>query len=667
MRVPEGMQGLFAQAEELVSGYFRQRREDPGQGLIEICGERYVLVRAASLSVGFFELVRDLYGPGRQAEADDFARNILFDLAHSIGRADARRFHARMKLVDPIARLAAGPVHFAHTGWAFVDIHPDSNPVAGEDYVLVYDHPYSFEAHAWLESKQEVTSTVCIMNAGYSSGWCQESFGLPLVASEILCRARGDEACRFIMAPPARIEACVQRYLRDRPPAAGRAATYQIPDFFARKRIEEELRLARDELEQRVVERTAELERANRRLREEMLVRQQMEDELLQSAKLEAIGRLAGGIVHDFNNLMGVVVGQASLLEHSLPDGSSLQGMAHEIRQTGQEAAQLTQQLLSFSHAHLRSTELVDLSALVRGTTSLLKRLLGEHVELSLELDDAAGAVRGDRGQLTQVVMNLALNARDAMPAGGRLRIRTSRLEAGVGTPQDGRDAPPGSWAVLEVADTGMGMDEQTLARAFEPFFTTKGPGGGTGLGLPTVSRVVTRAGGMVSVTSTPGGGTTFRIRLPRAAERGETAGAVEPARPVPRGRETILVVEDLPSLRRMLVGMLEAQGYTVLDAVDPEEALRMAAVRTQPIDLLLTDVVMPRMNGRELADRVVEVRPELPVLFISGYPDDDVLRCGVEKGAAALLAKPFTAEQLARRVRGLLDGRAAGGVTGRS
>ncbi|MHC4561944.1 MAG: sigma 54-interacting transcriptional regulator [Planctomycetota bacterium] len=240
-RVPADIEPIFAAAEKAVSEYFSTRTDDPTTGTIEVFGERYVLVRAAALSVEFFSLVTNLFGEGREAEAEKFARNILFDLAHAIGKSDARNFHAKMNLIDPIERLSAGPIHFAHSGWAFVDISPESRMANREEWCLLYDHPYAFEADAWIRQGLKADFPVCIMNAGYSSGWCEESFGLPLVAAEVLCRARGDECCRFIMAPPDRIEQHIERYTQTKPDLAERVRSHEIPDFFARKRIEEEL------------------------------------------------------------------------------------------------------------------------------------------------------------------------------------------------------------------------------------------------------------------------------------------------------------------------------------------------------------------------------------------------------------------------------------------
>ncbi len=249
VNVPPQVEPIFARAEEVVSEYFGDRTEDPSVGMIKIHKERYVLVRAASLSVEFFALVGRLLGEGKKQEADEFARNLLYDLAHSIGRSDAACFHEAMGLSDPIERLAAGPVLFAYSGWAFVDILPESTPSPDENYYLLYDHPYSFEAESWIEQGAATEFPVCIMNAGYSTGWCEASFGLTLVASEVLCRARGDPHCRFIMAPHERIEEHIARYMQAEPELAPKMRSYHVPDFFARKRLEEELRDSLAEME----------------------------------------------------------------------------------------------------------------------------------------------------------------------------------------------------------------------------------------------------------------------------------------------------------------------------------------------------------------------------------------------------------------------------------
>jgi two-component system sensor histidine kinase/response regulator len=283
VKVPKELEPVFQKAQEYVSKYFKERIEDPSKGTIEIFRERYILIRAASMSVDFFETVKNLYRDKGDEEALNVARSLLFDIAHAIGKADAKNFHKRMELKDPIEKLSAGPVHFSHSGWAFVDIFPESKPSPDENYFLIYDHPFSFEADAWLKAGKKSDFPVCVMNAGYSSGWCEESFGVPLVASEIMCRGKGDDVCRFIMAHPSKIEDYIKEYLKREPELAKKVTRYEIPGFFKRKHMEEELRRAHDQLEKRVQERTAELAKANKALQAEITERKRTEEALRES------------------------------------------------------------------------------------------------------------------------------------------------------------------------------------------------------------------------------------------------------------------------------------------------------------------------------------------------------------------------------------------------
>ncbi len=655
VRVPEAIAAPFAAVEDLVSRFFRERSDDPQHGTIEIFGERYLLVRAASLSVEFFALVADLYGPGREREADEFSRNILFDLAHALGKSDARNFHAKMGLADPIARLSAGPIHFAHAGWAFVDIDARSHPAPGRDYYLLYDHPYSFEADAWLRAGKKRDFAACLMNAGYSSGWCEESFGVELVATEVTCRAKGDPQCRFIMAHPEDVEQRVREYFAREGGAGPQAAgAVQIPDFFARKRIEEELRRARDELEARVDERTAELRRSNELLRREIEERQQIEKQLLQTQKLDALGRFAGGIAHDFNNLTAVVAANAELIARRVPAGDPLRAFVDEILAAGRHAAVLTHRLLAFSRAQVITHEVVDVARVVRDLARMLGRVIGEDVTLELAVDDDTGCTHADRGQLEQIVMNLTVNARDAMlPNGGTLSIETKTAMLD-GTHASEAGVPPGKYVVLSVADTGSGMSDEVLSHLFDPFFTTKTGGHGTGLGLSTVYGIVKQAGGGIRVESGPARGSRFDVYLPRVAPSRPPAAA-DPATQR-GGNEAVLLVEDQEPLRRSVSAMLSDLGYRVHEAVDAAEALRILREPGSDINLLITDVIMPRMRGPELAKVALAERPALRVLFVSGFVDD-VSTLSVGERRPAFLAKPFGLAALAAKVRESLDG----------
>ena len=376
------------------------------------------------------------------------------------------------------------------------------------------------------------------------------------------------------------------------------------------------------------------------------------EEQLRQSQKMEAIGRLAGGVAHDFNNLLTAIGGYSSLALLEFPLDDPRREYLEEIQRASERGASLTKQLLAAGRKQVLAPRLLDLNALVDDLTSLLRRVIGEDVELEWERGSAPAVVLADAGQLEQIIMNLAVNSRDAMPHGGTLSIASSNVQVADGDPR----APAGSYVVLSVTDSGQGMDEATLARMFEPFFTTKEPGKGTGLGLSTVYGIVQQLSGEIRARSALGRGTQFEIYLPEQ-DRGLLSVRPQSIAPAARGgKETVLLVEDESQVRKLIFEVLRARGYQVLAAKDGLEAIPLQEQYAERIDLLITDVVMPGMSGRELAEHVVATRPELKVLFISGYTDDAVLRLGKSGPGTSFLQKPFALDALLQRVRALLD-----------
>jgi two-component system cell cycle sensor histidine kinase/response regulator CckA len=391
---------------------------------------------------------------------------------------------------------------------------------------------------------------------------------------------------------------------------------------------------------------------------EDVTQKQILEAQLRQAQKMEAVGRLAGGVAHDFNNMLSVILSYADLLLGDLGPDSAIRGDLLDIRTAAERAADLTRQLLTFSRKQVIEPKVVDLNELLSSTNKMLKRIIGEDIDLVVLAKATPGRVRIDAGAIEQVVMNLVVNARDAMPKGGKLTIETRnvildesyvRLHAGV---------TAGPYVMLAVTDTGTGMDPATQARIFEPFFTTKRVGKGTGLGLATVFGTVEQSGGSVWVYSEVGLGTTFKVYLPRVDDVVEPASKrVELVRA--RATETILLVEDEEQVRAVARGILTRLGYEILDAADPNEALRLSAAHTGDIHLLLSDVVMPQMSGPILAEQVRALRPDIEVLYMSGYTDDSIVRHGILEANVAFIQKPITPRTLAQKVREVLDGRA--------
>ena len=422
-----------------------------------------------------------------------------------------------------------------------------------------------------------------------------------------------------------------------------------------RRGAEERIRKINEELEQRVADRTASLEQALHDLRKEMTRRQELERELIQAQKMEAVGRLAGGVAHDFNNLLTVILGYDELLrEHVKADPVALE-YAAEISQASERAAGLTNQLLAFSRRQVSAPRISDLNGIVRNIEKMLKRVIGEDLELEMRLDPNLTHVKVDPTHIDQVILNLAVNSRDAMPQGGKLTIETANVEITEAYASGHIGIAPGLWVLLAVSDSGVGMDTATRERIFEPFFTTKEKGKGTGLGLSIVYGIVKQSGGEVLVYSEPGHGTVFKIYLP-AIQAGEAAPPLTPqAAPEPVSA-TILLVEDEDQVRALTRIMLERRGYRVLVAATPAQALEIAGQAGEKIDLLLTDIVMPLQYGTDLATAVQNLLPGTRVLFMSGYTDNSVVRQGLLAADTAFIQKPFTSPDLDRKVREVLS-----------
>jgi PAS domain S-box-containing protein len=384
--------------------------------------------------------------------------------------------------------------------------------------------------------------------------------------------------------------------------------------------------------------------------------RRRLEAQFLQAQKMESIGQLAGGIAHDFNNLLTAIAGYAEMALDTLPIDDLIRPDLNEILKAAGRATGLTRQLLAFARKQNIEPHALNLNDLIFDIDKLLRRLIGEDIELVMLAAPDLGLVKADPGQIEQVLVNLAINARHAMPGGGKLTIETRNVVLEEEEARQYIGLAPGAYVFMAISDTGVGMDIETQTHLFEPFFTTKGPGQGTGLGLATCYGIVKQHGGHISAYSELGYGTTFKIHLPRAADVAVAASARDETRELPRGTELVLVAEDEPAVRAMAARVLRQQGYRVLEAANGDEALRIARQPAEPIALLLTDMVMPQMGGKTLAEQVARLRPAIRVLFMSGYTDTAIIQHSQTQPRSAFLQKPFSPATLVRKVREVLD-----------
>ena len=616
VQVPAGMEPLFQQAQEQVSAYFSGLKRDPTRGTIEIQEERYVLVRASALSKDFLETIQKLYADRGPAEALAIGKNFLFDIAHVIGMNDARSFQQKMNLTDPLSKLSAGPVHFAHSGWAFVNIHPESSPTPNEDFYLSYSHPYSFEADSWIRSGKQSHTPVCIMNAGYSSGWCEESFGIPLTSVEVTCTAKGDAACHFIMSPPEKIEQHLHHFREGESAFFPPANPYEIPTFFERKKVEEELQRAR-------------------RMAEEAL-----------KAKADFVANIS----HELRTPLGIILGFTDLLQKTEPSGQQ-QNYIGAIQAAGRSLLSVINNILDLSRLEEGPFSVACIPFQMATLLHTLGAMFaGQAAEKGLQLhcttgEEVAPALLGDPDRLTQILTNLVGNAIKFTPAGS-IRVSCILEKEDAGRQQ----------LLFTVSDTGIGIPAEKQEAVFQRF-TQADPDttrkyGGTGLGLAITAQLIALQGGTVSLESREDEGATFRFRLSYPiAETAAGALPVAPVLPLPAGStKKVLVVEDNLMMQRLAQELLQHHGLNVTLAGNGAEAV--ARLRKEAFDVILMDIQMPVMDGYKATCTIRdELRNNTPIIAMTAHALDKEKDSCIHGGMNDYIAKPFQEAHLIERV----------------
>ena len=617
VRVPEPFKPIFDKAQQTVGEYFRNLKMDPTHGTIEINDQRYVLVRASALSHDFLNTIHQLYSDRGEQEALTIGKNFLFDIAHVIGINDARNFHQKMNLKDPISKLSAGPVHFAYSGWAFVDILPESSPTPDDDYFIIYHHPFSFEADSWIRSGKKSETPVCVMNSGYSSGWCEESFGLPLTAVEITCKAKGDEHCTFIMSPPHRIQDHINKLKADSKYASKGKMVYDIPTFFERKKVEEEMQKAR-----------AKAEDSDR-------------------AKTVFLANMS----HEIRTPMNAIIGYVDLLLQD-PLNTEHRGYLETVKESGKLLLNLINDILDVSKIEAGQLlvesdacnirELMD-SVELTARGSILKS--GHTIQLhKLVAGDISEFTEVDPTRLQQILNNLLNNAIKFTSNGV--------IEFGVTKEDD--------MLSFYVKDSGIGIDEKDHQKIFEMFgqadTSSTRVHGGSGLGLTISKKLVEMMGGSIRIVSEKGKGSTFLFTLPY---RPVTVSPLVPkteSKPVERTKDCILLAEDNLINQKLTKRVLEKSGFEVVTANNGQEAIDIyrSAIGVRCI---IMDVQMPVLDGLSATKLIREYEAENHVMrtpiiaFTAHAMKGDMEKC-LAAGCDDYLSKPIVIDQLIKTIR---------------
>lgn len=616
--VPENVRPLFDKAQKTVGNYFRNLKMDPSRGTIEINDQRYVLVRASALSHDFLTTIQQLYSDRGEKEAMSIGKNFLFDIAHLIGMNDAKNFHQKMDLKEPIEKLSAGPVHFAYSGWAYVDILPESNPSPDNDYYLIYHHPFSFEADSWMRSGKKTDTAVCIMNAGYSSGWCEESYGFPLTAVEVTCKAKGDEHCTFIMSPPQRIQEHVQRFVKSAAPGIRKKINYDIPTFFERKKVEEEMRNARKKAEES------------------------------DKAKSEFLANMS----HEIRTPMNAIIGYVDLM---LRDNVSVEhrNYLETLKDSGKLLLNLISDILDLSK--IEAGQLVvdnvpsSLRELFDGAEDTLKGLLSRADNSNIKIirnvpKDIAEAIYTDPVRIQQTLFNLLGNAVKFTNKG--------TIEFGVKV----KDV-----ATLEfyVKDTGIGIAKKNQSKIFEMFGQADASStrerGGSGLGLTISKKLMELMGGTIGVHSAPGKGSTFYFTLPyKPVVFPSSSVSIKPLPEIQK--DHLLLVEDNIINQRLTKLILEKAGFVVITANNGREAVDICKSNNK-IKLVIMDIQMPVLDGLAATEAIrtnekKAKKGKVPIIALTAHAmKGDKEKC-LDAGCDSYLSKPIMIDVLIGMIR---------------